>query len=169
MALSTTRVSQSSIERIATGTPDSKFQIHDSALSIFSFIFRQIASHKLDVLETPCNFKLNHYQKFRRIALDLKGPTRFVFQASRFRLNNCKIPPRFLLPFPKWNCRAKIIHAHSLRLLEIAPNPCYKKLHPKYPNNIFVPRQKGPERTCVSSLPSLPAVAGRGGPWRAVT
>ena len=46
-------------------------------------------------------------------------------------------------PFPKWNYRAKIIHAHSLRLLEIAQKPCYKKLYPKYPNNVFVPRQTG--------------------------
>jgi hypothetical protein len=59
--------------------------------------------------------------------------------------------------FPKRNYLAKIIRAHSLRLLEIAPKPCYKKLHPKYPNNIFVPRQKGPERSCVFP------------PWRAAS
>jgi hypothetical protein len=68
--------------------------------------------------------------------------------------------------FPKRNYPAKIIRAHSLPLLEIAPKPCYKKLHPKYPNNIFVPRQTGPERSRVYPLRravvSLPAVAGRG-------
>jgi hypothetical protein len=34
-------------------------------------------------------------------------------------------------PIPKTELLAKIIHAHSLPLLEIAPKPCYKKLHPK--------------------------------------
>ena len=29
------------------------------------------------------------------------------------------------------------------RLLKIAPEPCYKELHPKYPNNIFVPDKWG--------------------------
>ena len=75
-------------------------------------------------------------------------------------------PPRSHL-IPKTELCTKIIHAHSLPLLEIAPKPCYKKFHPKYPNNIFVPRQTGPGRSCgllaEASLPSLPAVAGRGG------
>ena len=74
-------------------------------------------------------------------------------KACGFKLDTCKnsvaIPPSF----PKRNCLAKIIRAHSLPLLEIAPKPCYKKLHPKYPNNIFVPRQKGPERSVCRVYP----------------
>ena len=61
-----------------------------------------------------------------------------------FRSNACDIPAAILHPIPKTELLRKKNRVHSLPLLEIAPKPCYKKLHPKYPNNIFVPRQKGP-------------------------
>ena len=52
-------------------------------------------------------------------------------RAKTFLLAPVKLGHRFYSAFPKRNCLVKIIHVHSLRLLEIAPKPCYKKLHPK--------------------------------------
>jgi hypothetical protein len=76
--------------------------------------------------------------------IDFEGAAVFVFQKAAGY--TCDIPadiPAAISPRSQNGTPRKIIHAHSLRLLEIAPKPCYKKLHPKYPNNIFVLRTNG--------------------------
>ena len=55
----------------------------------------------------------------------------FVQKRFGFRSHDDNASEEYLTSFPKWNWLAKIIRVHRLRLLEIAPNPCYKKLHPK--------------------------------------
>ena len=149
-------------------------QYADLARALTAKTYMAVVTHAKNIVEGIISEKLGSAGKGRDLAEDLRAIRKLLegnpkdgssgwtyleyHLAQKIRLvhgqTHATAPVRTGRPlrpesFPKRYCPGKIIHAHSLPLLEIPPKPCYKKLHPKYPNNIFVPRQTGPERKCV--------------------